>query len=454
MKERNYDVIIVGTGPAGMFAALELKKNNPKLNIVMFDMGPLRNEGDRDNLTSGWGGAGAFSDGKIILSPRVGGNLSQIVGEQEFEELMNYVDKTYFQFGARAKIIWGSDSEIEEKVREAMALDLSFTPTRTRHIGSDRTLGIVEKIRKYLQRRGVKIFLNTPVESFSRNSQGMHEVFTSQGIFSARTLIVVPGRSGADWLAFQAEKLGLKILSKEMSVDIGIRVEVPAIIMTPLTDIVYDPKIKFLGRTFGDLARTFCVCPQGFVAIEKYKDLLTTVNGHSFEQRQNRSPNTNFAILVSVPFTEPFREPIKYAKHISELANMLAGKVLVQRLGDLKDGRRSTLERIRESRDFIEPSLKEATPGDIAFAIPYRQMVTILEMIERLGQFIKGIDSKHTLLYAVEAKFYSTKIEMNQNFETAISGLYVGGDGSGRTRGLLQSSMTGVIIARDIAKKI
>lgn len=452
--ERNYDVIIVGTGPAGIFAALELVKLNPKLDIAMFDMGPLRNKGDRDNLTSGWGGAGAFSDGKLVLSSKVGGNLSQIIDEKEFEELMNYVDKTYFQFGAKAEIIWGPDLEIEEKIREARALDLSFIPTKTRHIGSDRTLGIVERIRKYLQSQGVKIFLKIPVESFSRNSQGMHEVFTPRGIFFAKTLIVVTGRSGADWLAIQAEKLGLKLLSKEMSVDIGIRVEVPAIIMTPLTDIVYDPKIKFLGKTFGDLARTFCVCPYGWIAIEKYKDLLTTVNGHSFEQRRNRSPNTNFAILVSVPFTEPFREPIKYAKHISELANMLAGQVLVQRLGDLKDGRRSTPERIRESKDFIEPSLKEATPGDITFAIPYRQMITILEMIERLGQFIKGIDSKHTLLYAVEAKFYSNKIEINKNFETVIPGLYVGGDGSGRTRGLLQSSMTGVIIARDIAKKI
>lgn len=457
-----YDVVIIGSGPAGMFAALELTKLRPDLRIAIFEKGFDRKGKSEDNLLSGWGGAGAFSDGKLTLpdpkyprSMNIGGQLAQIIGQSAFLELIDYVNQTYTEFGGSEIIYEHDDEEIEKLVYKASIFDIKVTPTRVRHFGSDMSPQIVNSIKDELERRGVEIFLQAPVDIIQIHDSDKFSIEVSRKIRTdlpknvmTKYIIVAPGRGGADWLASIAESNGIEILPRQMSVDIGVRVEALNHTLQPLTDYLYDPKIEYYPKPFKDKVRTFCVCKSGGVVLEKYQGDLTTVNGHSLYEKPI-SENTNFAILVSIIFTEPFREPIRFARGISELTNMLGGGALIQRLGDLRDGRRSTIERIKQG--FVEPTLKEATPGDISFAIPHRPLMDILGMLEALDKIAPGINGENTLIYASEVKFYSSRIKTIKSFETAIPGLFVAGDGSGYTRGLIQSSMMGVITARAIA---
>ncbi|MBS7612324.1 NAD(P)/FAD-dependent oxidoreductase [Candidatus Bathyarchaeota archaeon] len=451
-----YDVVIVGCGPAGIFTALELSEKSD-LSILMFEKGldirdrkcPALTSGFCSkqckpcNLLNGWGGAGAFSDGKLILSPDVGGWLTDYVPREELENLVKYVDTFYRKFGVPDKIYGGDGDFIEDIRRRAVLAGLNFIPMTLRHMGTDKANSVLEAARRYLNKR-VEVKFRTEVAKVLVENGKSVGVETSDGeVYRAKYVVLAPGRSGAEWLQREARRFQLGL--ENNPIDLGVRVEVPAAVMEPLTNALYEPKFQFYSKSFDDMVRVFCVCPQGEVITEIYDDVLT-VNGQSYSEK--KTDNTNFAVLVSVSFTEPFKEPIAYGKYIARLANIIGGGVIIQRLGDLKNGRRSTEDRI--NRSIVKPTLKNATPGDLSFVLPYRYLTDILEMLEALDKLTPGVFSNHTLLYGVEVKFYSARIKLDRNLETDIKNLYVAGDGAGITRGLMQASVSGVIVARSI----
>ena len=453
-----YDVIIVGAGPAGIFAALELTEKND-LKILMLDRGPDINKRkcpasrgfecihcEPCLLLSGWGGAGAFSDGKLTLSTEVGGWLNQYISLEELEKLIDYVDKIYLKFGA-TKDVYGEDLEkIEEIERKASLAGLKFVRQKIRHMGTEKCSQTLRKMRQALDGK-IEFKPKKDVKGLIVKDGAVEGVSTVDGErFFGKYVIVAPGRSGAEWLQSEAQALGLKTLNNP--VDVGIRVEVLASVMEELTKALYEPKLIYYSKSFDDQVRTFCVAPYGEVITESYNGILT-VNGQSYAER--KTENTNFAILVSTSFTEPFKEPIAYGKYLARLSNLLSGGVIIQRLGDLEVGRRSTPERI--SRSIVKPTLKNATPGDLSFVLPYRYLTDIKEMLQALDKISPGIYSRDTLLYGVEVKFYSSKLQLSNSLETRIRNLFTIGDGAGVTRGLVQASASGIIAAREILKR-
>ncbi|MCD6593439.1 NAD(P)/FAD-dependent oxidoreductase [Candidatus Bathyarchaeota archaeon] len=453
-----YDVVIVGAGPAGIFSALELSSKSD-LDIIMLEKGSdidkrkcpaSRGLGcincNPCHLLSGWGGAGAFSDGKLTLSTSVGGWLDEYVGKEKLSKLLEYVDKIYSIY-ASSSVIYGYDiDEVERIEKQASLAGLKLIRQRIRHLGTDNCREALKKIRQDLDNR-VEIRTNTEVKSLIVKDGKVKGVKTVDGneVFG-KYVIVAPGRVGAEWLKSQAEALGLKTLNNP--VDVGVRVETLASVMESLTSVLYEPKFIYYSQAFDDMVRTFCVAPHGEVITESYNGVIS-VNGQSYANR--KTENTNFAILVSTSFTYPFREPIAYGKYIARLANLLSGTVIIQRLGDLILGRRSTEDRIK--RSVVNPTLKTATPGDLSFVLPYRYLTDIREMLKALDKVTPGIYSKHTLLYGVEVKFYSSRLELNENLETKIRNLFTIGDGAGITRGLIQASASGVIVAREIMRR-
>ncbi|UCE29994.1 MAG: FAD-dependent oxidoreductase [Candidatus Bathyarchaeota archaeon] len=453
-----FDVIIVGAGPAGIFSAFELAENT-KLSVLMLDKGPDIEQRIQPSdkglgqvhpspsaLLSGWGGAGAFSDGKLTLSTEVGGWLNEYRANQELEGLVHYVDNVYLKFGAPKHVYGFEPDKIDEIERKASLAGLKLIRQEIRHMGTENCANTLHKLRRYLNDR-VEIRTETEVKGLLAKGGKIEGVESVEGEkILGRYVIVGPGRIGAEWLKCEAQSLGLKTLNNP--VDVGIRVEVLAPVMAELTDVMYEPKFIYHSKSFDDQVRTFCVAPEGEVIAESYEGVLT-VNGQSYAKRKTR--NTNFAILVSTSFTEPFREPIAYGKYLARLTNLLSGGVIVQRLGDLQAGRRSTEERMK--RSVVVPTLKNATPGDLSFVIPYRYLADIREMLEALDQITPGVNSKNTLLYGIEVKFYSTKLQLSDCLETKILNLFTIGDGAGVTRGLVQASASGVIAAREIAKR-
>lgn len=446
-----YDIAIVGTGPAGMFCALELIKLNPGLKIAMFEKGTERPAGETKELTCGWGGAGAFSDGKLTFSPRVGGVLAEVLSKAVFEELSSYCDHLYIRFGGEGDKLYGDDdAAFADFQRKAATAYLEVVPQRVRHLGTDTNRVIVMNIREHLLQNGVTIFLQKGIDRIARGAEGFM-LFDERGeSYVAERVLVCPGRLGEDWWRKEAQRLGLKV--GVTGVDVGVRVEVPNGVMKHLTDVLYEAKILYTSRKYGDKVRTFCMCPGGFIAIEHYHGIMVA-NGHS--AKHVKSPNCNFAVLVTQEFTEPFNDPHGYASHISELGNMLGKTLLVQRLGDIRYGRRTNTERLRDNavQPALEPGTAMPTAGDIALMMPHRHMVDIIEFLDALDHLAPGVAASSTLLYAPEVKYYSSRVEVRDGFETAIPGLYVGGDGSGYTRGLIQSSMMGVAVARHMCSK-
>ncbi len=454
----NFDVIIVGTGPAGIFSALELAERG-KLSILMLDKGPDINQRrcpasrglgcincDPCNLLSGWGGAGAFSDGKLTLSTEVGGWLNDYRSKEDLGELINHVDSVYLKFGAPQNLYGADPDKIDEIKRKASLAGLVLIPQKLRHMGTDKCAKTLRKMRRLLKDK-TDIRTKTEVKSLLVEKGVVQGVETTKGErLYGKYVIVAPGRSGAEWLKSEMQSLGLKTLNNP--VDVGIRVEIQATVMEELTKALYEPKLIYYSKSFDDQVRTFCVAPQGEVVTESYNGVLT-VNGQSYAER--KTENTNFAILVSTSFTEPFKEPIAYGKYLARLSNILSGGVIVQRLGDLEAGRRSTRERIE--RSLVVPTLKNATPGDLSFVLPYRYLANIREMLQALDQIAPGIYSKHTLLYGVEVKFYSSRLELNDSLETKIRNLFTIGDGVGVSRGLVQASASGVIAAKEISER-
>ncbi|MGM0472298.1 MAG: NAD(P)/FAD-dependent oxidoreductase [Bacillota bacterium] len=453
-----YDVIIVGAGPAGIFTALEIMKERSDEDILILEKGPdidsrscpaKENEiscigCDNCSIVCGWGGAGAFSDGKLTLTSEIGGNLADYIGRDRLDELVDYVDEEYMKFGAPDRVYSPEQKVVEQINSQATKAELDFIPSDIRHLGTGYSKEILTAMRDHLLEEGVHIQAGARVVEILTDEESVSGVKLADGQeFSGDKVVVAPGRENAEWLSKEAVRLGIDMAINP--VDIGVRVEVPSVVLKDLTDEVYESKFIYHNPTFDDKVRTFCMCPRGEVVTENNSGLVT-VNGHS--HATIKTENTNFALLVSKTFTEPFKEPITYGKDIAKLANLLGGGVIVQRLGDFLNGQRSTEKRIQ--RGLVEPTLKEATPGDLSLVLPYRHMTAIIEMLEALDKVAPGIYSRHTLLYGVEVKFYSSRLNVADNLETKIDNLYVAGDGAGITRGLIQASASGVVIARDI----
>jgi len=453
-----YDVIIVGAGPAGIFSALELTQKN-NLTVLILDRGP-----DIDSrkcpssrgfecrhcepcsVLSGWGGAGAYSDGKLTLSTEVGGWLNQYVSENELQSLVKYVDDIYLRFGASEQVFGGDTEKVDRIERQAAAAGMRLIRQKVRHMGTEKCAETLRMMRKELNGK-VTFQPRTDVKGLIAENHVIRGVETETGKkIMGKYVIVAPGRGGAEWLQTEAQIRGLKTVNNP--VDVGVRVEVSATAMEDLTTSLYEPKLIYYSKRFDDMVRTFCVSPYGEVTTESYDGVLT-VNGGSYAER--RTQNTNFAILVSTSFTEPFKEPIAYGKYIARLSNLLSGGVMVQRFGDLELGRRSTPERLQ--RSVLTPSLKNATPGDLSFVLPYRYLSDIREMLMALDKIAPGVASRDTLLYGVEVKFYSSHLQLNNVLESKIKNMFTIGDGAGVTRGLIQASASGIIVAREILKR-
>ena len=459
MSER-YDVIIIGTGPAGIFAALELVKRSGE-RVLMIEKGsdiearscPMHDadmscaQCELCGILCGWGGAGAYSDGKLTLTSAFGGWLGEYLQAGELGQLIEHVDSVYRQYGA-GKDVHGEDREAVERLRKkARSYDLELVPARIRHIGTDLCREVLKNIRDHLEGK-VSILFNTPVAQVIAERGAVAGVVTGDGKrYDADVVIIAVGRDGSSWLSEEAKRLGLSLWTNP--VDIGVRVELPASIMKDITDITYEAKFLYSTKKFHDRIRTFCMNPYGEVVRENSEGVYS-VNGHSYKDL--RTGNTNFALLVSTDFTKPFHEPITYGKYIAGLANLLSGGVLVQRLGDLKMGRRSTPERISEGS--VRPTLEDATPGDLSFVLPYRHLMAILEMLEVLDNVAPGVNSGDTLLYGVEVKYYSMRLKLTKVLETEINNLYAVGDGAGVTRGLIQASVSGVVAARAVLERM
>ena len=454
-----YDVIIIGAGPGGIFSAYELSECRPDLKIAVFEAGhalhkrscPIDGEKIKScigckscSIMSGFGGAGAFSDGKYNITNDFGGTLYEYIGKQRALELMRYVDRINLRFGGEGTKLYSTAGTKFKKL--CMQNDLHLLDASVRHLGTDINYVVLENLYEHLKEK-VTFYFDTPVETISL-AEGGYEVICKDGSHFARQCIVSVGRSGSKWM----EKIcgELKIPTQSNRVDLGVRVELPAEIFSHLTDELYESKIVYRTEKYGDRVRTFCMNPKGAVVSENTNGIVT-VNGHSYEDPAKQTGNTNFALLVAKHFSEPFKDSNGYGESIARLSNMLGGGVIVQRFGDLIRGRRSTPNRIEES--FTTPTLS-ATPGDLSLVLPKRLLDGIIEMIYALDKIAPGTANDDTLLYGVEVKFYNMEVAVDENLQSCHDGLYIIGDGSGITHSLSHASASGVYAARQIAENM
>ncbi len=457
---KHYDVIIIGAGPAGIFAALEIVSSGKDIKVLMIEKGldiddricpsALREVSctacPECGLLCGWGGAGAFSDGKLSLSKEIGGNLARYTGEKELQALIDYTDGLYIKYGAPSTVYGGDMDKVNALKQTAEEKGLTLIPSKIRHIGTDRCPEVLKKMQAELDSKVDILFSKNVKKIIVENGKAVGVEASSGDVFYSDFIAVAPGREGALWLERQAKLMGLSLLKNP--VDIGVRVELPAEVLEPLTRVIYEPKLIYHTKKFKDKIRTFCVNPYGEV-VKEYVKGVWIVNGHSYSNK--KTGNTNFALLVSTHFTEPFDEPHLYGRYVARLANLLGKGVILQRLGDLNAGRRSNPARIRRGR--VKPTLTDAVPGDLSFALPHRYISDILDMLKTMDKIAPGVSSPHTLLYGVEVKFYSRQLKLSSNLETEIGNLFAIGDGAGVSRGLIQASASGIIAAREILKR-
>ncbi len=462
-----YDVIIIGAGPAGIFTALELIRNNSGKKILMVEKGkpvdkrhcPKAETGKCMNckpncmITTGFSGAGAFSDGKLSLSCEVGGELPALIGEESAQNLIDYTDGIYLEFGADEHVEGVYEGEeINEIRKRAIRAGLRLVNCPIRHLGTEKAQKLYLNIQNYLSEKGVEMLFGTECENIVLEKDvctGVR-IITNEGEkeLSAEEVVIATGRRGADWLEKVCEENG--IAHRPGTVDIGVRVECRNEIMEMVNKVLYEGKLIGYPRPWKNKVRTFCQNPGGFVAQENYDNDLAVVNGHSYKDL--KSENTNLSILVSHNFTEPFNQPIAYAQKVGELTNMLgAGHIMVQRYGDILDGKRTWPKELSHSN--VKPTLKDAVAGDITAAMPYRAMTNIIEFIRMMDEVVPGFASDETLLYSPELKFYSNKVKMDEELNTNIRGLHCLGDSSGWTRGLMMASAMGVLMGRKLMEK-
>ena len=452
-----YDVIIIGAGPGGIFSAYELSKLNSSLKIAVFETGnslekrrcPI--DGDKIkrcincpscSIMSGFGGAGAFSDGKYNITNDFGGTLFEYIGKQKALELMHYVDEINMAYGGAGTKLYSTAGSKFKTI--CMQNDLHLLDASVRHLGTDVNYIVLQNLYAELKDK-VDFYFNTPVKSVQKTESGFR-IVCKNGEYDCAKCIVSVGRSGSKWMEQVCNEL--QIPTKSNRVDIGVRVELPAEIFAHLTDELYESKIVYRTQKYGDKVRTFCMNPKGAVVSENTNGIVT-VNGHSYEDPAKQTQNTNFALLVAKHFSEPFRDSNGYGESIARLSNMLGGGVIVQRFGDLINGRRSTPTRIEES--FTVPTMS-ATPGDLSLVLPKRILDGIIEMIYALDKIAPGTANDDTLLYGVEVKFYNMEVEVDEHLQSRYEGLYVIGDGSGITHSLSHASASGVYVARHIAE--
>jgi len=454
----NYDVIIIGAGPGGIFAAYELVQQKPELKVAVFEAGHALNkrrcpiDGKKIktcisckscSIMSGFGGAGAFSDGKYNITNDFGGTLYEYIGKSLALDLMHYVDDINLKFGGEGTKLYSTAGTRFKTL--CIQNDLHLLDASVRHLGTDINYIVLENIYAYLEDK-IEFFFDTPVDSVKIIAGG-YSVKCKNEQYSCKKCIVSVGRSGSKWM--EAVCNDLDIPTKSNRVDIGVRVELPAAVFAHLTDELYESKIVYRTETYGDKVRTFCMNPKGAVVNENTKGIIT-VNGHSYEDPSKQTENTNFALLVSQRFSEPFKDSNGYGESIARLSNMLGGGVIVQRFGDLRRGRRTTASRMSDA--FITPTLN-ATPGDLSLVLPKRILDGIVEMIYALDKVAPGTANDDTLLYGVEVKFYNMEVEVNNQLETCYPGLYIIGDGSGITHSLSHASASGVYVARNIVNE-
>ena len=453
-----YDVIIIGGGAGGLFAAYELTKVAPHLNVCILEKGnSLENrkcpiDGDKIkncinckncSITTGIGGAGAFSDGKYNITNDFGGIFYEYVGKEKAIELMTYVDSVNMQMGGQGSKLYPSASS--DLKRRALQYDLHLLDANVRHLGTEKNYFIIQNIIKYLEDK-VKIYCHSNVTKVTKNDKSWN-IETEKDKYTAKNVIIATGRSGSKWTSDLCASLG--IVDKDNRVDIGVRFECPAEIWEPITDEVYESKIVYRSPSTGCACRTFCMNPHGEVVAENTNGIVT-VNGHSYEDKSLHTKNTNFALLVTHHFTEPFNDSNAYGDHVASLVNMLAGGVMVQRFGDLLANKRTNEKRLAES--FTIPTLS-ATPGNLALGMPKMTLDTIIDMIYALDKLVPGTANYDNLLYGVEVKFYNSVIKVDNNLESEYSGLFFIGDCSGSTHSLSQASAEGVHVARVIGQR-
>ena len=454
----NYDVIIIGAGPGGIFTAYELVKLNPDMKVAVFEAGHALNkrhcpiDGDKIkscigckscSIMSGFGGAGAFSDGKYNITNDFGGTLYEYIGKQKALDLMRYVDDINMAYGGQGTKLYTTAGTTFK--RECIKHDLHLLDASVRHLGTDVNYVVLENLYNELKQK-VDFYFDTPVDTVEKLEDG-YKVNCPTASYTCDKCVISVGRIGSKWMERVCKDL--KIPTKSNRVDLGVRVELPADVFAHITDELYESKIVYVTKQYGDRVRTFCMNPRGAVVNENTNGIIT-VNGHSYEDPALQTQNTNFALLVSKHFSEPFKDSNGYGESIARLSNMLGGGVIVQRFGDLIRGRRSTPARVEEA--FLEPTLK-ATPGDLSLVLPKRILDGIIEMIYALDKVAPGTANDDTLLYGVEVKFYNMEVEVDEKLECCHDGLYIIGDGSGITHSLSHASASGVHVARNIAAK-
>ncbi len=451
----NYDVIIIGAGPGGIFAAYELANANKGLKVAVFEAGhelsrrhcPIDGNKVKScigcktcSIMSGFGGAGAFSDGKYNITNDFGGTLYEHIGKEQALELMQYVDEINMKYGGKGTKMYSTTGTKFKKL--CIQNELQLLDASVRHLGTDINYKVLENIYEYLRNK-VDFYFDTHVDHIRKTDEG-YVIEAAGQTYDCEKCIISVGRSGSSWMEQVCRELDIPTTSNR--VDIGVRVELPAVVFDHLTDELYESKIVYRTKQFGDKVRTFCMNPHGMVVNENTNGIIT-VNGHSYEDGDKHTENTNFALLVAKHFSEPFKDSNGYGESIARLSNMLGGGVIVQRFGDLERGRRSTVARINES--VTRPTLK-ATPGDLSLVLPKRILDGIIEMIHALDKIAPGTANEDTLLYGVEVKFYNMEVSLSDTLETKHKNLYVIGDGSGVTHSLSHASASGVFVARQM----
>ncbi|KKP43012.1 MAG: hypothetical protein UR34_C0008G0021 [candidate division WS6 bacterium GW2011_GWC1_33_20] len=444
---KKYDYLIVGAGPAGLFASYEILKKKQEVKIAIVDLGKRIEDRKPSEVMMGVGGAGTYSDGKLTLTANLSHEKAfHLITKFEYQEILDYVDTIFNDFGVDSEYFPKETEQLKELIAEAEVNDIELVLRKARHVGTDKLKLFVKNFQEYLLSKGVEIIDSTKIDDILLDEKKIKGVITSEGkeIYAEKVLLA-PGRINARWLQKLADKYGIKYIYDK--VEVGVRVEFPSSIMKRQAETLYETVYRIRTKTYQDIVRTFCSCPNGLVAIEKYENYVC-VNGHSNSHHDSR--NSNFAFLCEVNLKEPLENSIAYAKSIAELVSLLGGgKPILQSVYDLRDGRRSTWSRLEKS--FVQPSLKDVVPGDISMGLPHRIVLNILEGLEILDKVMPGINSGSTLLYAPEVKFRSSKIDTKKNLETSIKGLFVAGDAAGLSGSITGAAVTGIMAGRGMA---